>query len=148
MFEDLDFETPAEPSNVNWRRWESMLNFIKSLKPRAISMGSWYELDDQKFPYDQETCERAGTVGQAAADCNTAGCFAGWTFLKNAKRKDILGEDVARSFATDYLRLNSDEADHAFTGLWTSTYISDIKKRDLVKYLTKALKNKNVLVTI
>lgn len=158
----------------NWKRIEKLMEHLRTLPPKRFSMGTFINNlthEKQKLPtWDQpdETVERVLKNGPA---CETACCLAGDACVLFAPKKAKISfnyqsvDGVAMEHAAQkFLGLTDDEAWHMFYGGWHRKYqasennhelpleermsLSDIPKRDAVKYLKKVLAQRNIMVTV
>lgn len=118
---------------------------LKFYMPALISCprGSDWEAFDGK--------PAVADLRQNGARCATAACLAGWNFIFNAPAHFRLGEFVdVWDWSAWHLGLTPEEYRHMFMGYWSKYGIpvKRITKTDAIRYLTKVVKEKNVMVKL
>jgi hypothetical protein len=146
---------------VNWKNVKRLRDHIAVLKPKQVNMAKLIFIN-----------KKEETLAQAARpECGTVGCLAGHGFTLFGPRK--LKLKVRNSFfeplrncsidhfaperfdpimvTGDALELSHHERDHMFYAKWvpTKNWIEGtITKREVLRYLDKAIKAKDILVEI
>lgn len=121
-------------SGTNWANWEKLLAFLKTRKPRQVNMGPWLQYDGIAL--------FSGKRVTKARECGTVGCIHGWGDV-------LFRTDGDADMFRRRLGIDHEGYSHLAVGLWSSrTSQHDLGKREVIRYMTKALKEKNVMVRI
>ncbi len=130
---------------INWRNWEKLLEFLKTRTPKQVNM----------LPVLNTKAKSLKDLLPRNVKCDTAGCIAGWGAVLWATRKDNFGtgwESGLRMcfFFADKINLESDALDYVVQGMWKDDGIHREKlgKREVIRYMTKALKARDVMVKL
>lgn len=137
---------------ANWKRIEQLRDHI-AVRGRKIDMGEYICID-----------RKTETIGQAReARCGTAGCIAGWAAIMwlspqlvvrqvglDHGQATVEGVFDIEQVAAEELGLTNKQANHCFYAEWhpNKTYVDDISKKDVIAYLTKAIKAKDIMVRL
>lgn len=121
----------------NWKRIEKLTEHLATLPAKQFDMGMYIEVNPE-----------IRTIGQAAKHCGTVCCIGGDAILLFAKKGELVycPKETSHSRATRLLDLSDSEAGHVFSGAWDRKF--QFTKARALRYLRKALKARDVMVTI
>lgn len=150
---------------ANWKRIEKLrdhLRALKQTKDRKFDMNLWIA----SLEKDSKNTATVGELRKNGPTCGSAACLAGEAVIRFApingvvtglldgwyvKVADANGSSEITQVARQLLGLTLDEAEYMFGGEWgcgDGGSLSAITKAQAVRYLTKALKAKNVMVCL
>lgn len=138
----------SKNSKVNWRNWERLLNYLKERRRGQVKM---------------EVCLKVGVgIKQAKSikqarekPCGTVGCIAGWGMVLFSTSTKPMTSLIDRHITRDVqaitrkaLGLDARQMDYLFLGEWSCRFRSDLRKKQVIEYMTKALAAKDVFIAI
>jgi hypothetical protein len=126
-----------KPKGVNWKNWQKLLEFLKTRKPRQVHMAATLDYPVEGISF---------TIGEARMNCGTAACIAGHAALLWLNPKDKRENISIIDVLTQKCNLGS-QWEHVYCGCWSKNGL-DAKKREVIRYMTKALKERDVMVKL
>lgn len=147
---------------ANWNRLQKLRDHLAGLqvtKHRKFDMECFIEfLDPDGDTIDSSAVEptKIGVVRKNGPTCGSAVCMGGDAVIIFSPANAVISYDTWLGYNVDgvifsdaaakLLGLNESEANYMFGGDWTVTELDQIRRRQAVKYLDKAIFNKDVYV--
>ncbi len=137
-----------KPKSVNWKNWEKLLEFLKTRRPKQINMR----------PVLNTEAESVVMLRKVNPKCGTVGCIAVWGAVLWGTNSIIRSSREMIDFLQYRLNLDPDESDYVVQGAWGAETIdghrvaphdrASLGKRAVIRYMTKALKERDVMVKL
>jgi hypothetical protein len=130
---------------VNWKNWAKLLEFLKTRRPKQVNMRPLLRTDVDSVVLLRKVNPKCGTVG----------CIAGWAGVLWGTDKIIFDTSEMVGLLGDRLRLSPGEVEFIVVGRWGMCGEDpgplgreSMGKRAVIRYMTNALKERNVMVSL
>ena len=123
---------------VNWKKWEELLEFLKKREPKAVNMHPYLNIPGFS------NCDFNPGKFKKAPPCGTVGCIGGWASILFSTPRKYINLETA-------IDLDNAQTAHVIWAGWRqdrNSRMVELGKREVIRYMTKALKEKDVMVKL